>query len=98
MHQPFNPEFRQGEDQDFFRRMIDHGHVFIWCNEAVAYEVVPPIRWKRTFMLKRALLRGASESQKCRPAESVTLQNRLSLFQLTRSLCRLRSCWGIIGL
>jgi glycosyltransferase involved in cell wall biosynthesis len=59
--QPFNPEFRQGEDQDFFRRMIDHGHVFIWCNEAVAYEVVPPIRWKRTFMLKRALLRGAEE-------------------------------------
>ena len=59
--QPFNPEFRQGEDQDFFRRMIDHGHVFIWCNEAVAYEVVPPIRWKRTFMLKRALLRGAME-------------------------------------
>jgi glycosyltransferase involved in cell wall biosynthesis len=59
--QPFNPEFRQGEDQDFFRRMIDRGHVFIWCNEAVAYEVVPPIRWKRTFMLKRALLRGAEE-------------------------------------
>jgi len=27
----------------------------------VAYEVVPPIRWKRTFMLKRALLRGAME-------------------------------------
>jgi hypothetical protein len=41
--------------------MIDNGHVFIWCNEAVAYEVVPSIRWKRTFMLKRALLRGAME-------------------------------------
>jgi len=26
----------------------------------VAYEVVPPIRWKRTVMLRRALLRGAS--------------------------------------
>jgi hypothetical protein len=60
---PFNPAFRQGEDQDFFRRMIDQGYVFIWCNEAVAYEVVPPIRWKRTFMLKRALLRGAMEPQ-----------------------------------
>jgi succinoglycan biosynthesis protein ExoM len=56
--QLFRPEFRTGEDQDFFRRMIDKGHVFIWCNEAVAYEVVPPIRWKRTFMLRRALLRG----------------------------------------
>src|SRR3989449_3947897 len=56
--QPFRPEFRTGEDQDFFRRMIEKGHVFIWCNEAVAYEVVPPIRWKRTFMLRRALLQG----------------------------------------
>ena len=39
---PFRPEFLTGEDQDFFRRMIDQGRVFMWCNEAVAYEVVPP--------------------------------------------------------
>jgi len=52
-------EFLTGEDQDFFRRMIDKGRVFVWCNEAVAYEVVPPIRCQRKFMLKRALLRGA---------------------------------------
>lgn len=58
---PFRPEFRQGEDQEFFHRMIEKGHRFIWCNEAVAYEVVPPIRWNRRFMLKRALLRGAME-------------------------------------
>ena len=57
--QPFRPDFLSGEDQDFFRRMIEKGHVFVWCNEAVAYEIVPPIRWKRTFMLRRALLRGA---------------------------------------
>lgn len=55
---PFRPEFLSGEDQDFFRRMIDKGHVFVWCNEALAYEIVPPIRWKRTFMMRRALLRG----------------------------------------
>jgi succinoglycan biosynthesis protein ExoM len=54
----FRPEFLTGEDQDFFSRMIEKGHVFIWCNEAVAYEVVPPVRWNRLFMLKRALLRG----------------------------------------
>ncbi len=57
--QPFRPEFLTGEDQDFFRRAIDKGYVFVWCNEAVAYETVPPIRWTRTFMVKRALLRGA---------------------------------------
>jgi succinoglycan biosynthesis protein ExoM len=56
---PFRPEFLTGEDQDFFRRMIGKGFVFVWCHEALAYEVVPPIRWQRSFMLKRALLRGS---------------------------------------
>jgi len=56
----FRAEFLTGEDQDFFRRMIEKGHRFIWCNEAMAYEVVPPIRWKPTFMLRRALLKGAT--------------------------------------
>jgi succinoglycan biosynthesis protein ExoM len=59
----FSPEFHRAGDQDFFRRMIAKGHVFIWCNEAVAYEVVPPIRWTRAFMLKRALLRGTIRMQ-----------------------------------
>jgi succinoglycan biosynthesis protein ExoM len=56
---PFRPEFRTGEDQDFFRRMIDKGHTFIWCHEAMAWEVVPPVRWSRKFILRRSLLRGA---------------------------------------
>jgi succinoglycan biosynthesis protein ExoM len=60
---PFNPEFTAGEDQDFFGRMIARGHVFIWCHEAVAYEIVPPARWTRRFMLRRALLRGAMQPQ-----------------------------------
>jgi succinoglycan biosynthesis protein ExoM len=56
---PFHEEFGTGgEDQDFFRRMGVKGHTFVWCNEAVAYETVPPNRWTRTFMFKRALLRG----------------------------------------
>lgn len=55
----FLPQFGTGGgDVDFFRRMIEAGYVFIWCNEAVVYEVVPPSRWKRSFMIKRALLRG----------------------------------------
>lgn len=55
---PFRPEFLTGEDQDFFRRAIAAGRKFVWCDEAVAYEVVPPVRWSRVFMVKRALLRG----------------------------------------
>jgi glycosyltransferase involved in cell wall biosynthesis len=57
---PFNPLFRTGEDQDFFRRMISQGRTFVWCDEAVVSESVPPIRWNRMFMLKRALLRGST--------------------------------------
>jgi succinoglycan biosynthesis protein ExoM len=57
-NQPFRPEFLTGEDQDFFRRMIEKGHVFVWCHEALAYEIEPPSRWKPTFILRRALLRG----------------------------------------
>jgi GT2 family glycosyltransferase len=59
---PFRREFGNGgEDQDFFRRMIQEGHRFVWCNEAVVYELVPPERWKRSYMLRRALLRGQNE-------------------------------------
>jgi succinoglycan biosynthesis protein ExoM len=55
----FRPEFGTGgEDQDFFRRMIEKGHTFIWCDEAPAFETIPPHRWEWRFLLKRALLRG----------------------------------------
>ena len=55
----FDPAFGSGgEDRDFFRRKIEEGYVFVWCNEASVFEKVPAIRWKRTALLKRALLRG----------------------------------------
>ena len=56
---PFRAQFGTGgEDQDFFRRMNEKGCTFIWCNEAVVYETVPPSRWTRSYMFKRAMLRG----------------------------------------
>ena len=56
---PFNPEFGTGgEDIDFFMRMTERGCRFVWCNEAIVYEIVPPTRWSRSYMLHRALLRG----------------------------------------
>ncbi len=45
---------------DFFRRAMEKGRCFVWCNEAVAYEVVPPARCTRTYLLRRALLRGSN--------------------------------------
>ncbi len=56
--QPFLPKFGIGEDKDFFRRMNEQGRLFVWCNRAIAYETVPPSRCRRSYMLKRALLRG----------------------------------------
>jgi glycosyltransferase involved in cell wall biosynthesis len=56
--EPFRPEFRTGEDQDFFCRMVNAGKKFVWCHEAFAYESVPPVRWRRGFLLRRMMLRG----------------------------------------
>lgn len=50
-----------GEDQDFFRRLIERGHQFAWCNEAAVYELVPVARAKVSYMCRRALLRGLNE-------------------------------------
>ncbi len=58
---PFRQQFgTAGEDMDFFRRAIDRGCSFVWCNEAVAYEVVPSARCTRSYLLRRALLRGSN--------------------------------------
>ncbi len=59
LQEVFNPIFGSGgEDKDFFARMMRLGHVFRWCNEGIVYEIVPKERWKRSYMLKRAMLRG----------------------------------------
>ncbi len=60
---PFRPELKSGEDQDFFRRKISEGYQFIWCANAEAFETVPPVRWKRAYMLRKALMRGESAVQ-----------------------------------
>ena len=57
----FSSEFDTGgEDVDFFRRMTERGRSFVWCREAAVYEVVPSTRCKRSYLLKRALLRGSN--------------------------------------
>ncbi|HKW16972.1 MAG TPA: glycosyltransferase family 2 protein [Terriglobales bacterium] len=48
-----------GGDMDFFRRLMAQGRRFIWCEEAVVFEVVPPSRCRLSYLLKRALMRGS---------------------------------------
>jgi glycosyltransferase involved in cell wall biosynthesis len=58
---PFRPEFGSGgEDMDFFRRLQERGRTFVWCDEAVAHEVVPSHRCTRRFLIRRAVLRGSN--------------------------------------
>ncbi|HTX22421.1 MAG TPA: glycosyltransferase family 2 protein [Candidatus Aquilonibacter sp.] len=57
--EPFRREFGSGcEDIDFFKRMIQAGYTFVWCDEAIVSEIVPPTRWKQGYLFRRALLRG----------------------------------------
>lgn len=61
MNEPFRPEFGSGgEDTEFFKRLIERGATFLWCSEAAVYEVVPPERCTRSYLLKRAWQRGQS--------------------------------------
>ncbi len=61
---PFRSQFdTAGEDVDFFRRLADKGCSFSWCNEAGVHELVPAARCSRSYLLKRALLRGSNFSK-----------------------------------
>lgn len=78
----FLPQFAAGSgDQDFFRRMMEKGYRFVWCNEAVAYEVVPPSRQTRQYMIERALLRGALSLKLAPPGDrfGVVLKSIIAL-------------------
>lgn len=56
----FDPVFglTGGEDVDFFRRQLNKGRVFVWCDEAVAYETIPPERCKKNFHIKKFIRLG----------------------------------------
>jgi glycosyltransferase involved in cell wall biosynthesis len=57
--EPFDTRFGNGgEDVDFFRRKMAAGKRVTWCDEAIAYESVPPGRATPGYFLRRALLRG----------------------------------------
>ena len=61
----FDPQLGRsgGEDYDFFKRMLDRGHSFIWCDEARVFEHVPIERQTKNYYIKRAFLRGVTEAE-----------------------------------
>jgi glycosyltransferase involved in cell wall biosynthesis len=56
----FDPKYGRsgGGDAVFFKRMMEQGKVFVWCDEALVYETVPLERQKRSYYLRRACTRG----------------------------------------
>ena len=61
LSEPFRAKFGTGsEDVDFFRRMMEKGNIFIWCQEALVYELIPPHRCNRTYQIRKSLLRGGN--------------------------------------
>ena len=59
LSEPFRRQFGGGcEDADFFKRMMERGRIFIWCNEAVVNEIIPSTRLTRRYLIRRALMRG----------------------------------------
>jgi len=84
----FDPRFGKtgGEDVDFFKRMMKRGSVFVWCNKAYVNESVPPERLKRSYFLKRALLRGVANSEKVSLLSFNVLKSLTALILYTPAL------------
>lgn len=55
-----------GEDIEFFKKLMSKGFVFVWCNEAVVYETVPPERWEKSFIKKKYIRFGGLGGEKAR--------------------------------
>ncbi len=75
-----------GEDVDFFKRMMNKGKVFFWCNEAPVYETVSQDRMKRTYFMKRALLRGVVSSKHISLMSGSALKSVLAFVLYTAAL------------
>lgn len=74
----FDPAYRTGgEDVDFFKRAMKVNYKFVWCEEAPAYELVPPERCTKKYHLKRALLQGRISLKYA--TDKLTLTERLKI-------------------
>jgi glycosyltransferase involved in cell wall biosynthesis len=83
----FDPAFGRtgGEDSDFFARQFRQGRVFVWCDEAVASEVVPPDRWSAAFHIKRLWRSGTLSGEWIR-------EGRLPVTLVVRNALLLGAC------
>ncbi|NIT60113.1 MAG: glycosyltransferase [Aliifodinibius sp.] len=84
----FDPRFGKtgGEDTDFFKRKLAQGYVFVWCDEAIVYETIPPERFTRAYFLRRALMRGVVNSRYTSFISFSTLKSLMAFVLYTSAL------------
>jgi succinoglycan biosynthesis protein ExoM len=75
MATPFEPQQgrRGGEDIAFFRKLMDKGSRFVWCENAAVYEIVGPERCKKMYHIRRNALNGGNSGQLIRKNRSSSL-------------------------
>ena len=64
----FDPAFglTGGEDVDFFERQINRNQTYVWCDEAIVWETVPPERWTIGFHFRKYFRIGATNGKHLR--------------------------------
>lgn len=75
-----------GGDANFFKRMMQKGKVFVWCNEAIVYETVLAERLKRLYYIKRAFTRGIGETKHLPFFNRLTLKSFIASGMYTMAL------------
>jgi glycosyltransferase involved in cell wall biosynthesis len=84
----FDPKYGRsgGGDAVFFKRMIQKGKLFVWCDEACVFEAVPPERQTRAYYVRRAFTRGMTEAWETRFLRLGTLQSFVAILVYTAAL------------
>jgi succinoglycan biosynthesis protein ExoM len=74
---PFDMKYGKtgGEDAEFFTTRILRGDQFVWCDDAIAYETVPPERLKIGYHIRRGLIQGVTSARHARLLSIDTLKS-----------------------
>lgn len=84
----FDPKYGLSGSGDtvFFKRKMETGCVFIWCDEALVYETVPLERQRRSYYLRRACTRGMTEAWQSPFLSRGTLKSAVAVLLYTAAL------------
>jgi glycosyltransferase involved in cell wall biosynthesis len=84
----FDPKYGRsgGGDAVFFKKMIQKGKIFVWCDEACVFEAIPPERQTRAYYVKRAFTRGMTEAWETRFLRPGNLRSIAAIVLYTAAL------------